>query len=289
MHKLSEHFLELIRRASTILPQDVHKAIEEAIVREGEDTAAGSTLKKMLENAALAKETSRPICQDTGALVFYVDYGPEMRQKTISDAILEATAEATARYYLRPNAVDPVSGKNSGNNIGKGLPYIHFEQADEPGLRVRLMLKGGGSENVGAQYKLPDSGLKAGRDLEGVRRCVIDTVFNAQGKGCGPGTVGVGIGGDRGTSFFESKEQLFRELNDKNPDPVLAELEERLCKEINQLGVGPMGFGGKTTVLGVKIGTRHRLPACYFVSISYICWAYRRASMILKEGKVSYD
>ncbi len=289
MQKMSEHFLELIRRASTILPEDVHKAIERAIVREGEDTPAGATLKKMLENAALAKETSRPICQDTGALVFYVDYGPELRQKTVEDAILEATAEATARYYLRPNAVDPVTGKNSGNNIGRGLPYMHFEQADEPGLKVRLMLKGGGSENVGAQYKLPDSGLKAGRDLEGVRRCVIDAVFDAQGKGCGPGTIGVGIGGDRGTSFLESKEQLFRNLDDKNPDPVLAELEERLYKDINQLGVGPMGFGGKTTVMGVKIGTRHRLPACYFVSVSYICWAYRRASMILKEGKVSYD
>jgi fumarate hydratase class I len=289
MQKLSEHFLELIRRASTILPGDVRKAMEDAAVREGKDTPAGSTLLKMLENASEAEKTSTPICQDTGALVFYVHYGPELRQRAIQEAILEATAEATAKYYLRPNAVDPVTGKNSGNNIGKGLPYVHFDQRDEPGLDVRLMLKGGGSENVGAQYKLPDSGLGAGRDLEGVRRCAIDAVFHAQGKGCGPGSLGIGIGGDRGSSFIESKEQLFRPLADKNPDPVLAELENRLYKEINQLGVGPMGFGGKTTIMGVKIGTRHRLPACYFVSVSYICWAYRRASMILKEGKVSYD
>jgi len=289
MENLSEHFLELIRRASTVLPADVQLALEEAVTREGEDTAAGSTLMKMLENAQQAKDTSSPICQDTGTLIFYVQYGPEFRQEVLEKAILDATAQATANYYLRPNAVDPVTGKNSGNNIGRGLPYCHFDQMDEPGLKVRLMLKGGGSENVGAQYKLPDSALGAGRDLEGVRRCVIDAVFDAQGKGCGPGAIGVGIGGDRGTSYLESKEQLFRTLDDKNPNPLLAELEDRLYEELNQLGIGPMGFGGKTTVLGVKIGTRHRLPACYFVSVSYICWAYRRASMTLKEGKVSYD
>lgn len=289
MENLSGHFLELIRRASTVLPADVQATLEQAVVREGEDTPAGSTLKKMLENARQAKETSTPICQDTGTLIFYVAYGAELRQEVLQQAILDATAHATAKYYLRPNAVDPVTGKNSGNNIGKGSPYIHFDQASEPGLRVRLMLKGGGSENVGQQYKLPDSSLGAGRDLEGVRRCVIDAVFNAQGKGCGPGCIGVGIGGDRGSSFIESKEQLFRTLDHKNPDPVLRDLEDRLYEELNQLGIGPMGFGGKITVMGVKIGTRHRLPACYFVSVSYICWAYRRASMMLKEGKVSYD
>jgi len=289
MEKLAEYFLELIRRASTVLPKDVQRALEQAIEREGKDSSAGSTLTKMLENAEQAKEASMPICQDTGVLVFYVDYGPDYRQETILKAILGATAQATAKYYLRPNAVDPVTGKNSGNNIGKGLPYAHFNQMEEPGLKVRLMLKGGGSENVGAQYKLPDSSLGAGRDLEGVRRCVIDAVFHAQGKGCGPGAIGVGIGGDRGTSFLESKEQLFRDLDDSNPDPVLAELEDKLVQDINELGIGPMGFGGKTTVMGVKIGTRHRLPACYFVAVSYICWAYRKASMTLKEGQVSYD
>jgi len=191
-------------------------------------------------------------------------------------------------YYLRPNAVHPVTGKNSGNNVGVGFPYIHFHEMDEPGLKVRLMLKGGGSENVGAQYRLPDGRLKAGRDMEGVRRCVIDAVFQAQGKGCAPGTVSVGIGGDRGSSFVESKEQLFRPLDDENPDPELAALEKRLYQELNELEIGPMGFGGKTTVLGVKIGLRHRVPASYFVAVSYVCWAYRRASMTLKGEEVTY-
>jgi fumarate hydratase class I len=243
----------------------------------------------MLENARQASEGSTPICQDTGALLFFVEYGPDYRQKEIEDAARAATTAATESYYLRPNAVDSVTGKNSGNNLGETFPYFHFDQRDEPGLRIRLMLKGGGSENVGAQYKLPDGGLKAGRDLEGVRRCVIDAVFNAQGKGCAPGVIGVGIGGDRGTSYLGSKKQLLRDLGDTNPDATLAELETQLFSELNQLGIGPSGFGGKTTVLGVKIGKMHRLPACFFVSISYVCWAYRKAAMTVEGGEVTYD
>ncbi len=287
MPNLAEHFEELIRRASTTLPPDIEQKLKEAADAEG-DTPAGTTLRQMLDNAAQASQGSTPICQDTGTPIFYIDYGPEYRQKVIEEAIKEAAASATGKYYLRPNAVDPITGKNSGNNVGEGMPNIHFHEMDEPGLRARLMLKGGGSENVGAQYRLPDSALHAGRDLEGVRKCVIDAVFQAQGKGCAPGTLGVGIGGDRGASFVASKEQLFRPLGDTNPDPILAELETRLYKELNELGIGPMGFGGKTTVLGVKLGTRHRVPASFFVSVTYMCWAYRRASMALKGEEVSY-
>jgi fumarate hydratase class I len=287
--KLTESFLELIRRASTTLPPDVEKAMTMAIELEGEGAGAASSLGLMLENARQASEGGTPICQDTGALVIYVDYGPDFRQKDIEAAARAATAKATEQYLLRPNAVDSVTGKNSGDNLGITFPYFHFEQRDEPGVRVRLMLKGGGSENVGAQYKLPDGGLKAGRDLDGVRKCVIDAVYNAQGKGCAPGTVGVGIGGDRGTSFICSKEQLFRDLGDTNPDSTLAELETQLFGELNELGIGPSGFGGKTTVLGVKIGKLHRLPACFFVSVSYVCWAYRKAAMTIEGGEVTYD
>lgn len=287
--KLTESFLELIRRASTTLPPDVEKAMTQAIELEGEGAGAASSLALMLENARQASEGSTPICQDTGALLFFVDYGPDYRQKDVEEAARAATAAATEKYYLRPNAVDSVTGKNSGNNLGETFPYFHFEQRDEPGLRVRLMLKGGGSENVGDQYKLPDGNLKAGRDLDGVRRCIIDAVYNAQGKGCAPGTLGVGIGGDRGTSFLCSKEQLLRDLGDTNPDGTLAELETQLFEELNQLGIGPSGFGGRTTVLGVKIGKLHRLPACFFVSVSYVCWAYRKAAMTVKGGEVTYD
>lgn len=287
MQDLSLHLLELIRRASTTLPADVERALKKAADNEG-DTPAGATLRQMLDNAGQAQGAVTPICQDTGTPIFYVDYGPDFRQAAIKAAVCEAAAKATKEYVLRPNAVDSVTGKNSGDNTGLGFPYIHFHEMDDPGLTVRLMLKGGGSENVSAQYRLPDSRLHAGRDLEGVRRCVVDAVFDAQGKGCSPGTVGIGIGGDRASSFVESKEQLFRKLDDDNPDPTLADLEKRLYGELNELGIGPMGFGGKTTVLGVKIGTRHRVPASFFVSVSYVCWAYRRATMTLKGQEVSY-
>jgi len=287
--KLTEIFLELIKRASTTLPKDVEAAMTQAIELEGEGASAASSLGLMLENARQASDGGTPICQDTGALLFFVEYGPDYRQKDIEEAAKAATAQATAQYYLRPNAVDSVTGKNSGDNLGATFPYFHFDQRDEPGMRVRLMLKGGGSENVGAQYKLPDAKLGAGRDLEGVRRCVIDAVYNAQGKGCAPGSIGVGIGGDRGTSYVCSKEQLLRDLGDTNDDPTLAELETQLTSELNQLGIGPSGFGGKTTVLGVKVGKLHRLPACFFVSVSYVCWAYRKAFMTIVGEEVTYD
>ena len=148
------------------------------------------------------------------------------------------------------------------------------------------MLKGGGSENVGAQYKLPDPALKAGRDLAGVRKVVIDTVLKAQGQGCAPGIIGVGIGGDRMTSYALSKEQFFRKLDDKNPDTELQKLEETLYSDLNKLSIGPMGMGGATTTLGVYIGWQHRHPATYYVSISYMCWAYRRKTLTLINDEV---
>ena len=203
-----------------------------------------------------------------------------------------AVAEATRRATLRPNAVDPLSGRNSGNNLGAGFPTLHFEEWDEEHLQIDLLLKGGGSENVSTQYKLPYSPpslpeghggakWKAGRDLEGVRRVVLDAVHRAQGKGCPPGILGIAIGGDRSTGYDHAKRQLLRPLDDVNPVKELAVLEERLLRECNELGIGPMGFGGKTTVLGVKIGALHRLPACYFVTIAYMCWACRRARITL--------
>jgi fumarate hydratase class I len=201
-----------------------------------------------------------------------------------------AVIQATQRNYLRPNAVDAVSGVNSGDNSGDDYyPSIHFEEVDagQP-LTIDLMLKGGGCENVGAQYKLPNSQLRAGRDLAGVRKVTLDAVQKAQGLGCAPGVLGIAIGGDRGSSYYASKETLFRKIDDPNPDPDLNALEERLTGEANQLGIGPMGFGGQTTVLGTKISGLHRLPASYFVSISYMCWAYRRRKMTVQGDKVSY-
>ena len=199
-------------------------------------------------------------------------------------------AEATARTYLRPNAVDSISGVNSGDNLGDdAFPTFHFEEIEGDELIVDLMLKGGGCENVGAQYALPNAQLGAGRDLEGVRKVVLDAVNRAQGKGCSPGVLGVAIGGDRGSSYYGSKETLFRGMEEPNPDPDLAQFEERLYQEANQLGIGPMGFGGETTVLGVKIKGLHRLPASYFVSVSYMCWAHRRRRMIVRADEILYS
>jgi len=285
---LRKHLLELVRLAACDLAPDVEQALTQA--RDREEGRARSTLDWMLKNADEARKSSTPICQDTGSLIFYVDHGRDYRPGVFMQAASEAAAEATELSYLRPNAVDPVTGKNSGNNVGRGSPYVHFNETDDDQvLKVRLMLKGGGSENCGVQYTLPDAAIKAGRDLSGVKRCILNAALRAQGFGCAPGVLGVGIGGDRMTSYMESKEQFFRKLDDRNPDPVLAELEDEMVQKICELGIGPMGFGGKSTVLGVKAGLRHRLPACYFVSVSYTCWAYRRRSLEIVDGQPRYS
>ena len=282
---MREVFVELIRRASTDLPADVEAALRGAAGREEPGSAAAGALATILENVALARTNSTPVCQDTGVPIFYVTHSQGVSTREVRAQLEAAVAEATRRAYLRPNAVDALTGRNSGNNLGVGFPTCHFEESSgcgQPGeLRVDLLLKGGGSENVGAQYKLPHAPLKAGRDLEGVRRVVLDAVTRAQGKGCAPSVLGVAIGADRGTGYVHAKEQLFRPLDDANPVSELAALEERIFYDCNELGIGPMGFGGETTVLGVKIGAYHRLPACYFVSIAYMCWACRRASITL--------
>jgi len=285
---LVESFVELIRRASTDLPADVEAALRAARSREEPGSAAAGALHTILENVALARAKSTPVCQDTGTPIFYVYHPLGMSTRALREQIEQATAEATARAYLRPNAVDSLTGRNSGNNLGIGFPTFHFEEWEEDYLQVKLLLKGGGSENVAAQYKLPYAPLKAGRDLEGVRRVILDAVYQAQGKGCAPGVLGVALGSDRGYGYVHAKEQLFRPLDDTNPVPELAALEERLLRESNELGIGPMGFRGRTTVLGVKIGAYHRLPACYFVSVAYMCWACRRWMMTVRGEDVSF-
>ena len=287
---LQEHFLELLRKATADLPPDVETALRSAREAEEEGSRARNAMDSILENVAMAREASTPICQDTGTLIFYIDYPEHGSERVLRQAAQEAAAEATRRSWLRSNAVDIVSGKNSGNNIGVNHPYFHFQQWERPETRVRVMLKGGGCENVGAQYRLPDMALQAGRDLKGVRRCVLDAALKAQGYGCSPGILGVGIGGDRCVSYLLSKEQFFRRLGSRNPEPALAAMEEELERSLNTLGVGPLGFGGRTTVLGVLIGAQHRHPASYFVSISYMCWAFRRKTLVLQPGgEVTYE
>ena len=295
MKDLTDSFVELVRLAATDLPLDVEAALGEARDLEDAESAAEGALDTILENVAIARKNATPICQDTGVPIFYVRHAPDVSTRRLKKEMAAAVVEATERSYLRPNAVDPVSSRNSGNNLGKGFPTFHFEEWDEDGLQADLLLKGGGSENVGAQYKLPYSGdvagvsFDAGRDLDGVRKVVLEAVYKAQGKGCAPGVLGIAIGGDRGSGYVHAKEQLFRPLDDVNAVPALAELEETLLREGNALEIGPMGFGGKTTLFGVKIGSYHRLPACYFVSIAYNCWALRRARMRVRAQEVSFQ
>ncbi len=286
---LTEPLVELIRRASTDLPADVEAALRAARDREEAGSAAASALTAILENVALARARSQPICQDTGTPIFHIRYPAGMSARQLRAQAEAAVAEATRRAYLRPNAVDSITGRNSGNNLGIGFPVFHMEEWEKDVLEVALLLKGGGSENVSTQYSLPYEPLKAGRDLEGVRRVVLDAVYRAQGEGCAPGVLGICIGGDRSTAYTYAKMQLLRPLDDVNPMPELAALEERLLRECNELGVGPMGFGGKTTIFGVKIGAAHRLPASFFVTVAYMCWACRRARMEVKNGTVVYS
>jgi fumarate hydratase class I len=289
MRDLTEPILELIRLTATNLPPDVEAGLRDALEQEEPGTAARGALETILKNVEMARENSTPICQDTGTPIFYVNYPQGWSTRRLREQIERAVAKATEKAYLRPNAVDSLSGVNSGDNIGDDyFPTIHFEEIDGEELQIDLMLKGGGCENVGAQYSLPNSDLGAGRDLAGVRKVALDAVQKAQGKGCAPGILGIAIGGDRGSSFVASKEVLLRQLDDSNSNPELNHLEQQLTEESNQLGIGPMGFGGKTTVLGTKITTKHRLPASYFVSVSYMCWAYRRRQMVVKDDQVTY-
>jgi fumarate hydratase class I len=287
MNALQESLLELIRRTSAEIPDDVHKALLDSLEREKKGTIAESAMKIIQQNIELAKNKSQPICQDTGSILFYVDCPVGLDQLAFEQAAREAVRLATKKGFLRQNSVDSITGKNDGTNVGPGSPTIHFHQNSSPQTTIRLVLKGGGCENVGAQYSLPNEKLKANRDLDGCRKAILDAVLQAQGKGCGPGILGVCIGGDRATGYEFSKQQLLRKLHDRNPNPELDTLEQDIVETANKLGIGPMGFGGKTTLLGTKIGVLNRLPASYFVSVSYMCWAYRRQGVALSsEGKI---
>src|SRR4051812_4009743 len=281
MSALQESLVELIRRTSAEIPDDVQQAIVRSLEDEKKGTIAESALKIIERNIELAKQKSQPICQDTGSILFYVDCPVGFDQMEFEEAAREAVKFATKKGFLRQNSVDSLTGKNDGTNLGPGSPAIHFHQHRSPEVSVRLVLKGGGCENVGAQYSLPNEKLHANRDLDGCRKVILDAVLQAQGKGCGPGILGICIGGDRATGYEQSKQQLLRKLDDQNSQPELNRLEQDIVETSNKLGIGPMGFGGKTTLLGTKIGVLNRLPASFFVSVSYMCWAYRRQGIAL--------
>src|SRR5215467_2306782 len=226
MHLLPDSLLELVRRTSAEIPDDVHHAIVDSLEQEKKGTIAESAMKIIEQNIALAKTKSQPICQDTGSILFYVDCPVGFDQIAFEEAAKAAVKLATSKGYLRQNSVDSPTGKNDGTNVGPGAPTFHFHQHRSAEISVRLVLKGGGCENVGAQYSLPNEKLNANRDLDGCRKAILDAVLQAQGKGCGPGILGVCIGGDRATGYEYSKHQLLRKLDDHNPSPELDRLEE---------------------------------------------------------------
>ena len=284
---LLESITQMIQSTSTDLPDDVQKVILEALAQEEKKTTAEYAMKIIQANIDLAKKKSQPLCQDTGTILFFVSHPPGWNQSLFRQTAEQAVRNTTEKGYLRQNSVNVITGKNDCMNVGPGHPDIHFHEHDGE-IEVRLMLKGGGCENVGAQYSLPYTELEANRDWDGVRKVILDSVVKAQGKGCGPGVLGVCVGGDRGSGYIASKEQLLRPLDDVHPLPQLAKLERDIVETSNKLGIGPMGFGGKTTLLGCKIGVLNRLPASYFVSISYMCWAYRRRGLVLSpDYKIS--
>jgi len=284
MQFLTESLIQLITQTSTNLPPDVRAAMGYAVTTETPNTQAAQALNIIASNIDMAHEDEGAICQDTGMPTFIVHTPVGANQMVIAQAIRDAVREATRRGKLRPNSVDSLTGKNSGDNLGPETPVIHLEQWEEDEIEVKLLLKGGGCENKNIQYSLPanlDHLGRADRDLEGVRKCLLHAVWQAQGQGCAPGALGVCIGSDRAHGYMVAKMQLFRTLDDVNPDPRLAKLEAEIMEEANRLGVGTMGFGGKVSLIGCKIAAANRLPASFFVSVAYDCWAFRRLGVRL--------
>jgi fumarate hydratase class I len=284
MQAFQDSIVSLIVKTSTDLPPDVRAAMRAAMNEEPDGSRAAQALAIIAQNIDQAAQGEGAICQDTGMPTFEVKTPIGANQVWMKARIRDAVAEATKRGKLRPNSVDSLTGENSGNNLGPGTPIIHFEQWERDDIEVKLILKGGGCENMNAQYslpmELPHLG-RADRTLEGVRKCILHAVWHAQGKGCAPGAIGVCIGGDRTSGYTYAKEQLFRSLDDVNPDPRLAALEAEVMRTVNTLGVGPMGFGGRVSLIGCKVGALNRLPASFFISVAYDCWAFRRLGVVL--------
>jgi fumarate hydratase class I len=287
MELFKKSILDLITETSSNLPPDVRRALARTINEETPNTQSALALQTIAINVDMACDGVAPICQDTGMPTFEIRTPVGANQIMMKRWIFEAVAEATKLGKLRPNSVDSLTGKNSGNNLGMGTPVIHFEQWENDEIDVRLILKGGGCENKNIQYSVPctlENLGRADRTMDGIRKCIMHAVYQAQGQGCSVGAIGVAIGGDRASGYHYAKQQLFRQLDDINPNAELARLEEYIMENANKLGIGTMGFGGKGTLIGCKVGVYNRLPASYFITVAYDCWAFRRLGVVLDAG-----
>jgi len=276
--------VRLLQLAVTELPNDVKEALEKAY-RDEESEAGRTQLEAIINNVKLAEKTRTPMCQDTGVIIFYVKAGAKAKDlDKIEQALREATQRATKEVPLRPNAVNPLTGENSGDNSGRFVPFIHWEIVPGNNVEITVFPKGGGSENVCAL-----SMIRPGEGIKGLKKFVVDTVVSAGAKPCPPNILGVAVGGGADIAMKLAKAALLRPLNQPNPDPQLAQLEKELYEAANSTGIGPMGLGGKFTVLGVNVEYAHRHPASYPVAVAVQCWAARRASAkIHPDGKVEY-
>ena len=292
MSKFKQSILDLIADTSSNLPPDVRKAIKAAQRTETSGSRSALALETITTNIDMACDAVGPICQDTGMPTFFIHTPVGANQIEMKRWIREAVSESTKTGKLRSNSVDSLTGKNSGDNLGEGTPVMHWEQwENNDEIEVKLLLKGGGCENKNIQYSLPmelEHLGKAGRNLDGIRKCILHAVWQAQGHGCAIGALGVCIGGDRTSGYEHAKKQLFRTLDDVNPNETLAELEQYIMAHVNDLKIGTMGFGGNATLIGCKIGVQNRLPASFFVSVAYGCWAFRRQGVVLdaKTGEI---
>ena len=275
--------VKLLQQAVTKLPLDIKEALQQAY--KNENPVAKSQLKAILDNVELAEKTGDPICQDTGIIIFYVKAGSELSGlDKIESALRKATLRATKEIPLRPNAVNPFTQKNSGDNTGRYVPFINWEIVPGNSLEITVLPKGGGSENVSALGMLSPS-----EGLMGLKKFVVDTVIKAGAKPCPPNILGIAVGGGADIAMKLAKKALLTPINQSNPEPELAKLEQQLLDAVNSTGIGPMGLGGKTTVLGVKLDYALRHPASYPVAVVVQCWAARRATArIYSDGKVEY-
>jgi fumarate hydratase subunit alpha len=276
--------VNLLRLAVIKLPQDVKEALQKARREEVNETAKVQ-LEAMLKNIELAEKDNIPICQDTGVIIFYIKAGAQAKGlDKIESALRSATKKATKVIPLRPNAVDPFIQKNTGDNTGRFIPYVNWEITSGDAIEITAFPKGGGSENV-CQVGM----ITPGEGVKGLKKFVIDAVIEAGAKPCPPTIVGVAVGGGADISMKLAKKALLRPLNQPNPNPELAKIESELYEAANSTGIGPMGLGGKCTVLGVNIDYAHRHPASFPVAVAFQCWAARRATArIYADGKVEY-
>jgi fumarate hydratase subunit alpha len=278
--------INLIQRAETLLPADIVTALERAYEQETE-MLPKTQLKNILDNIQMARDTKIPMCQDTGVQIFFVNLPKNISEYSINDitrGIRSGVVKATESVPLRPNTVHPLTRNNPGDNTGEHMPYINFKPSDNDYLELIVMPKGAGSENMSALSMLtPAAGIK------GIKQFVLDTLIHAGGKPCPPIILGIGIGGSADISMKLAKEALLRPINHNHKNEQIAALEKELFEALNSIGIGPMGLGGKNTLLGINIEYAYCHTASHPVAVNIQCWAARRARVrIYPDGKIEY-